>query len=272
MIPESVRRAFGVDTADVHRLTGGLGPAYRAGGIVLKPVDDASEAAFIADVMVGVDVDESLVRVSRPVRAADGSWVFDGWAAWSFLDGSQAGPHDWNAAALAIDALHDGLALVRTRSKHLEKRQHRWAVADRVAWEEEDALGLDPRVAELVHGMRAEQTSLDVPAQLIHGDLAGNLLFRASGPPGVIDFSPFRRPAAHAVAIYLVDVIGWHQGDRSVLELLAPDSVVRACLPRAAVFRLVALDSFRREEGVDLGPLLPDYERICATIAGFVGS
>ena len=51
---------------------------------------------------------------------------------------------------------------------------------------------------------------------------------------------------------------------------LASDPAVRACLPRATIFRLVALDGFRREDDVDLGPLLPDYERICQAIATFL--
>lgn len=270
MVPSEVRRAFGVDTAKLQRLSGGLGSAYRSGAVVFKEVDDADDAEFIAEVMNAVEVDEALVRVSRPVQGTSGAWVVDGWSAWTLIEGAHAaGAQQWAVAPRAIAALHHGLAAVTTATELPSERGHRWAVADRVAWDEQDA-DLDPRVAELVTQMRAIQIDVDEPLQLIHGDLAGNLLFHESAPPGIIDFSPFLRPTAHALAIYLVDAVGWHQANRSVLESLASDPAVRACLPRAAIFRLVALDGFRSDDDIDIGPLLADHERICNTIAIFV--
>lgn len=271
MVPSRVRAAFRAPNADVSLLSDGVSPAYRLGDIVLKEVGDATEADFIADVMSNVHVDESLVRMSRPLRADDGSWIVDGWAAWEFIEGSHAaGPHDWHAVASAIAAFNEGLSQVRTQSTLPSQRRHRWAIADRVAWDEE-IVALHPRVAELVEGVRSLQSHIDAPTQLIHGDIASNVLFRPDGPPAIIDFSPYRRPAAHSLAIYLVDAVGWHEADRAVLDLLASDSDVQACLPRAAIFRLVALDCSRREDGVDISRHLPDYERICAAVAEHVG-
>ena len=43
--------------------------------------------------------------------------------------------------------------------------------------------------------------------------------------------------------------------------------MLRACPPRAAIFRLVALDGFRREDGADIVVHLPRYEHICSVIS-----
>jgi hypothetical protein len=82
------------------------------------------------------------------------------------------------------------------------------------------------------------------PDQLVHGDLAGNVLFGddEDGPaPGVLDLSPYRRPGAYADAIVVVDAVAWHGADlhhaRRFVER-APDG--RALLARAITFRAVA--------------------------------
>jgi len=74
------------------------------------------------------------------------------------------------------------------------------------------------------------------PAQLVHGDLTGNVLFAAGLPPAVIDVSPYWRPAAYAGAVVVADgLLWWDQGADLVAaagESGRPDLVARALLFR----------------------------------------
>ncbi len=129
-----------------------------------------------------------------------------------------------------------------------------------MAWDEA-SVEVHPRIAELVEWIKEITPPLDGPSQLMHGDLSGNLLFDEVLPPAVIDFS-YLRTAGHAAAIYAVDAVARHGGDLELLRHLPSDLVTRAYLPRAAVFRLVAADGWRREAGVDIRPDLPVFERV----------
>ena len=48
------------------------------------------------------------------------------------------------------------------------------------------------------------------PAQMIHGDLLGNVLFAEGEPPTIIDWAPYWRPAGLGAAIAVVDAVCWH--------------------------------------------------------------
>jgi hypothetical protein len=78
-----------------------------------------------------------------------------------------------------------------------------------------------------------------LPAQLIHGDLGGNVLFAAGEPPAVIDFSPYWRPAGLALAIAAVDALTWSGADPAILDQLADQPELDQLLARAHVGRLV---------------------------------
>jgi hypothetical protein len=58
------------------------------------------------------------------------------------------------------------------------------------------------------------------PAQLVHGDLGGNVLFAPSLAPAIIDFSPYWRPPGYAEAVAAVDAFLWFG---------AGDHVLRGC-------------------------------------------
>ncbi|MDQ1403051.1 MAG: hypothetical protein QOG03_1367 [Actinomycetota bacterium] len=262
-VPATVIKAFRL-SGEGQQLEGGLGPAFRFGDIVVKPMDDEAEATFIAEVMASVEVDESLVRVARPVAAADGSWFVDGWAASRWVEGRQIrSGHPWPVALAAIDALHTGLR--RFPDAGLRRRTHRWAVAARLAWGEE-VVDLHPAIDDLVTRLQAREQAIDLESQLIHGDMFSNLLFDDALPPAVIDFSPSWRPAAWATAVYAVDAIAWGGGDEELLDLIGRSETMGQLLLRAAVFRLVALDGYRRELGQDIEPALPEYESMVATV------
>jgi uncharacterized protein (TIGR02569 family) len=214
-------------------LPGGRGRCVRAGAVVLKPVDDPVEAAWTAQLLASLDGPG--FRVPRPVRTADGGWVADGWTAWEFVEG-EADRTRWGDTLAVCEAFHRAVADV-TRPGFLDTRVHPWAVADRFAWAGAGGAGpADPLLDRLV-GVRRP---LDLPAQVVHGDLAANVLFAPVGPPVVIDLAPYWRPAGYARAVVVVDALVWGGAGPDLLHAVEHVAGMDQLLVRAALFRLAA--------------------------------
>lgn len=114
----------------------------------------------------------------------------------------------------------------------------RWALGEAFAWAEHELpipAVLVPVVSELI-GRRVPS---DLPCQLVHGDLCGNILFDARLPPAVIDISPFWRPKRYADAILVIDAMAWHRAGEEALDTFA-DPIGVQMLVRALLFRLAA--------------------------------
>jgi uncharacterized protein (TIGR02569 family) len=224
MIPGRVLRAFGLDVDVALRP---VGKAFVAGDLVLKQVEDAGEAAWCAETMAGLRADG--VRLPAPVRSDDGAWVVDGWVATEKVSGRPA-PR-WNEVIDAGRAFHRALVDV-ARPAALDTRTHRWARAERQAWGEEEAA---PSV--FADALLARTHPLDLPSQVVHGDLAGNVLFAAGLEPAVIDFSPYWRPQGWALAVVVVDAVVWNHAPFQLAHAL--DEQERdQLLARATLFRL----------------------------------
>jgi uncharacterized protein (TIGR02569 family) len=205
---------------------------------VFKKVHDEREATWCQGLLA--ELVEDGFRRPTPIRAADGQWVVNGWSACAFLDGLRDGRPQWPAILSGGARFHRALpAADATARQVLRQRHHRWAVADRVAWGE-TTVELSP-TATLAHQRITERlASLDLEAQLIHGDLTGNVLLDADDQPVVIDFSPYLRPARYADAIVVGDALLWEGADLGILDLLGRDELSVQLLLRALAFRLVA--------------------------------
>lgn len=228
--PEEVRRAFGADS-EPELLSPTSGGVWRAGALVLKRAGPPVEADFVATLSA------QLPMAVDPIRSVGGSWAHEGWTATTWVD-ARPDPSRWDDVLEVGDTLHRALAdLDPPWPAALDARTTPWAVADRVAWGEEAlpraVTGAARSVVEqaLLHAVGAARS----PAQVVHGDLAGNVLFPVSGPPVVIDLSPYRRPVRYATAIAIVDQACWHGAARERTAL-----VDLADLARAIVFRVVA--------------------------------
>ena len=243
-VPADVLAAFGVAGASPVQLPGGQGTAWRAGPVVLKPADSARADRWDADVF------DTLTgpgfRVPRPVRAATGDWVAHGWTAWQWVVGAAA---DWSGVSprwpelIAVSrALHAALAGIPVPRWRVT-RDIPWTVGDQVAWGERDpGRLLGPAAGPLAGQVRrllAALRPVDLPDQLIHADLAGNVLFADGAPAAVIDFSPLRRPAGLPLAVVAVDALMWHGARPEVLDRLADEPELDQLLARALVYRLV---------------------------------
>ena len=240
--PYAVLRDFALSGQAVP-LIGGDALAYRVGGFVVKPVDDAEEATYAAEVIDSAVARHPLhqpmpIRVPRPRRTADGAWLSNGWAAWEYLPGDHR--RDWPNVIAAGAYLNSMLAEL-PRPAFLNSRTSDWVVGDLVAFGERDEVDIPAPMKRLVDELVRLRRPLAAPSsQLIHADLTGNVLFADPLPPAVIDFTPFHRPPGYASAGVVVDAVIWHGAALDPLAALIQPAVDRhQLLIRATIFRAI---------------------------------
>ena len=253
-VPEEVLAAFGLAGTVPMRLSGGQGTAWRAGHVVLKPADSLRAGRWFAEVYDALTGPG--FRVPRPVRALTGDWLTGdwltgdwvalGWTAYQWVPGTAAdwsgvSPR-WPAIVTVSRALHAALAGVPVPAWRATE-ENPWTIGDEVAWGERDP---DPMLgpaagplAGQVRRLLAALRPVDLPSQLIHADLGGNVLFDDGLSPAVIDFSPLERPAGLPIAVAAVDALMWRGASPAMLEYLAGEPELDQLLPRALAYRLV---------------------------------
>ncbi|MFA9445409.1 phosphotransferase [Egicoccus sp. AB-alg6-2] len=235
-LPRRVLAAFGLD-ADAPRRH--LGSVWLYDGAVLKPVDHGPEAAWCADVLEAIEVED--VRLPRPLRTPAGEAVVAGWCGWERLTGEPA-PERWQDVLAVADRLYGALAHLE-RPGWLETKDDPWRRADRHAWGEAP---LTSHPSPRTHPLQALLNRVDdlrppaperSPAQVVHLDLLGNVLFADGAAPAVIDPTFYWRPAGYAAAVVAVDAAAWTEAGTAPLEHLA-DRGHLDLLVRAARFRI----------------------------------
>lgn len=186
--PGQVLDAFGVSAAP-EPLSGGQRQVWRSGEVVLKPLDvSVEELRWRAHVLAALDGARGL-RVAPPVRSLTGELVVDGWTAWRYEPGAAPRVGQYEDVIAAGRVLHHHLARF-PRPPFLERRDHPWAVADRVAWDEQ---AVDDDGARLPHvrALLDVRRPFALPAQLVHGDLTDNVHLHPDLPPLVLDLTPY---------------------------------------------------------------------------------
>jgi hypothetical protein len=175
------------------------------------------------------------------------------WTAWQWVGGTAA---DWSGVSprwpelvAASRALHAALAGVPVPGWWRATVENPWTIGDQVAWGERDPgplLGAGAgQISGQVRRLLAALRPVDLPDQLIHADLAGNVLFADGAPPAVVDFSPLYRPAGLPLAIVAVDALMWHRARPEALGQLADEPELDQLLARALVYRLVTETTMR---------------------------
>lgn len=256
-----VLAAFGLSGSAVV-LTGGLDPAYRVGDLVLKRADSADEVVWKSELLARID--ESGFRLARPVRAVDGCWTAEGWMASRYVEG-RLEPKDWTQLFDSARAFHAALS-AEPRPSFLDRLDHRWARAHRAAWDVAEVEALEairPRLERLrTLAGRPHATT----CQVIHGDLAGNVLFAEGLFPAILDFSPWWAPVSYAEGILVADALLWHEADIDILELVSEPSAFRGMLARGALFRLVTVNEGVKEGHPEYLDELPRYDDLITLI------
>ncbi|OAF58724.1 hypothetical protein VC83_04958 [Pseudogymnoascus destructans] len=253
----SVLKDFSLITAPTP-LAGGQGQSFLCGTTVLKhiPPTPTEEAEWTSHTL-SLLPPSAYFTIPTPILASTGSYVYENWTATQFCPGTDHPVGHWEVLFSAARHFHASLAGIP--EPEFLKRTHPWARADRIAWGEE-SVAVVPALAPLYEQLLSLRKEVGVViAQLVHGDLSGNILLSDSQPPVIIDFSPFFRCVDYAVAIAVVDGIAdFGEGD----EVLRASGLVwyGDRLGRHAVQMLVRALLFRVVAGVSLWVLC---ERWC---------
>jgi uncharacterized protein (TIGR02569 family) len=258
--PPTVLSAFGTDGVSVP-LPEGEGQAFRVGAVVVKRVHDSDEANWVQSLLSTVEQRDFLVP--EPVATTNGGWVCEGWVASRFVNGLRPLAPRWDEVITAGLNFSDAAERARKGGEDvLLRRSHRWAVADRVAWGENN-IQLSPEAAEVEARLRSLMGESVRRSQLVHGDLTGNVYVAPSCVPVILDFSPYLRPRRWAAAIVIADAVLWNDADLSLAERFAADPTDRDLLGRAVLYRMVAaqLASDPRH-----GAWLEPYRRISSVL------
>lgn len=231
--PAEVLDAFDA-TEPAEPLAGGKGGTWRSGDLVLKPAEGVAETVWRAGILSDLPENPAF-RIARPVRARDGSWLASCWEATRFVAG-RAQPGRVDDVIRAGEAFHASLAHV-PRPSFLDGRADAWTYADRLAWGEPVPDGATAPSA-LLRPLLDARRPVAVPAQVVHGDLLGNVLFAEGLPPAVIDWPAYWRPPAWASAVAVVDAMCWHGAGPEVIARWSHLPRWRQMLVRALIYRI----------------------------------
>lgn len=238
--PAEVLDAFSVAGVP-RRLTGGKGGTWQVGDVVLKPAEGVPETVWRSEVLTDLP-DSPHFRIARPVRAADGTFVVDGWEAAAFVAGT-ADQRRVDDVVRAGQAFHSALAAL-PRPSFLEARDDAWSYADRLAFGEEVPPG-STAPSDLLAPLFAACRPVPAPSQVVHGDLLGNVLFADGLPPAIIDWPAYWRPPAWAAAVAVADAMVWHDVKPDVVDRWAHLPQWDQMLLRALIYRIAAWPAAR---------------------------
>jgi uncharacterized protein (TIGR02569 family) len=244
--PSDVLDAFGAAGEPVL-LEGGMGRTWRAGDVVLKPVEDVVEHAWVAEVYTAWSCTD--VAVPQPLRIG-AAWSYAGWGAHVFVPGVTARVGDdpqWFRAA--HESFHEAVAGLE-RPSFLDDRDDAWSYGDRVAWEGAAPRG-EPRTVALLERALDLMEPVELPSQVVHGDLCVNML-RDGDRPGVIDWPAYFRPRDWALAVVAADAIRWEGLDVGLLDDWGDGPAWSQLVLRAIVYR-VATRAWFEASGVAVG-------------------
>lgn len=194
-------------------LAGGQGHSIRAGDLVLSPDRDEATASWLNPILapLSAQLDHERPRVLRlamPIPTKEGLWVVNGWGATRF-EPDTTECHDLDTLRATAHLLHARLtSAAPTEPDGIRRIDNRWAQLERIAFGETEPTGIPSVVQPFVDELLDERDDTELgPNQLVHGDLAGNVLLDADCIPFVIDVAPYWRPALWAEATCVLDAV-----------------------------------------------------------------
>jgi len=232
--PATVLAAFGIMETP-EPVDGGQGTTWRCGPVIVKPRNLTIDALEWQARVLGARASSAMIRLSTPMRSLTGELEVDGWTAWPALEGSHFAGR-WSEIIQTGREFAAALGDVE-KPEFIDAGDDRWSIADRAAWDELDLDDLEqvPHLALL----RDVQQSVSEPAQLIHGDLTGNVLFHPDLAPAVIDLSLYWRPIAYGSAVVVVDAIAFEGAPIELLDAIDPGPHFLQYVRRALRFRII---------------------------------
>ena len=162
------------------------------------------------------------VRIASPISADQGGWVHDGWVASRFVPALRPAAPDWATVVDAGLRFGDACEAVRRGGEDvLDRRHHRWAVADRVAWGTEGIALSSPAAEVRCEEIAARLLTTADPngASCMATSVATSSFDPQRRPPGRSGREPLR-PRRWAEAIVVTDAVLWEGADAGAGSVL----------------------------------------------------
>jgi len=231
MNPEAIRKFAGNTSA--HVLPGGQNESVRAGNLVLKPVHESEKYLWVAESLNEIDFEE--LRVAMPVRSREGNYIENSIGATKYYE-----------ATFSRDKIETKLSTCRKLNNVIsnipkpdafDSWQNPWTKAQDLAWSHSKSQNL--QIPQEIKSLLNLREQIETPNQLVHVDLAGNILFAANDNPIIIDFTPGFYPKEYAEVLLLIDSIAWYDASIDCLDFLTlTGKLRRQLILRALIFRL----------------------------------
>ncbi|OCA88434.1 hypothetical protein A8F94_24555 [Bacillus sp. FJAT-27225] len=233
MLSKEVLRSFNVN-GEITPLKGGQNTSVRVNNVVLKPVEDVLHSERLFKIISSINPQG--YRLSKPIKSNKGTFVSNGWGCTNFERGQEV--NGQIKEKLRVSRLfHRDLSNIRY--KDFSQVDNPWSKAHRIAWQIDGLrMGANTEARKIINELLQKiQLREQYNLQIVHSDLAGNILFDDVLPPLIIDFSPTVAPVEYAEAILVCDCIAWQGSKISDIDLLPGN---KEMFIRAVVFRLAA--------------------------------
>lgn len=237
---KEILEVFGIN-GKIEKLSGGQGQSVRIGDFIVKPIDEITKYSWISEVLETISMQS--LTIAKPIRSKNGNFVENGYGVTEYIAGDFfSGRIEEKIKACRI--LNQLLESVN-QPEDWTHWSSPWQWANQIAWEEADLPeNTDSRSKEIIESIKAEYKPIYLSKQLIHSDLAGNILFNRTTPV-IIDFSPEFRPSSYAEVLLITDSIAWHQEQVESLWIAQyPKALIIQLALRAIVFRLAVVIIF----------------------------
>lgn len=220
-------------TTSVHALPGGQNEAAKAGDLVLKPIHETEKYLWLARCLNKIDFEN--LQIAIPVRSRDGNFIENSIGATRYYEATFL-PNRLETKLDTCRRLNKMISNV-PKPDDFDSWENPWTRAQSLAWSQSGSSNME--VPDEIKTLLEMRTPLKMPHQLVHVDLAGNILFDCSDNPVVIDFTPGFYPKEYAEVILLIDSIAWYGGSMENLSLLKLEEELKSQLiVRALIFRL----------------------------------
>jgi uncharacterized protein (TIGR02569 family) len=263
-LDNQVAEAFGVDSKLLLLPGGSDLKTFRSGEVVLRNLGFESEEAGIWNAELFDRLQKNGFRIAKPIKAKNGKWIVNGWVAEHFLEGKHATNDDLPKVIEAVVSYHKALEGIPL-PEYRKKEQTMYDRADQWAWGEIPK-DIDPKLLEVLSGLIELRKLVDLPSQLIHGDLnLNNILVADNLPPAIIDLAPYWRPAEFALAV-MAYWVGPYEGNMDMLKHFKNIKEFDQMLIRAGL-RMALI---QKDPHNDLK--LEEYKKASDSIVDFVSS
>jgi len=217
---------------NLQELEGGQDESLKVGQLVLKPVHEEKEYVWVSATLENLDF--SSLNISKPICSLNGKYIEDGIGATPYFE-NIGHVYDVIINLRLCRQLNEILKTVLEPVVLFEELNNPWKKAQFLAWHGKSNPDLPSEILFLI----SLRKNIDLPKQLIHVDLAGNVLINEHNETCIIDFTPAFLPKEYAEAVVIVDSISWYQASIGALnELKLEKSISYQLLLRALIFRM----------------------------------